>query len=247
MIKIGINQGIFIAAAAYEPATDKSNARLRITFEENAGVKYANAFDRMNADEAVESLPTRDIVIFAPSKPLEKDGRGNARTQEQKVNMINLDLTSTKAILLHLLGGYMTAKDAVLKLYDGIAIDGSNYNDQIIKEPIYQAVFKNMADQFIAKLKAANVFGATDKLFRLLLVRQDAANAFPTFRKRHVTENPFWEPMEIDEKASQVHFTEYEIQSGLNSDLPVKKSQADKPADQSGGGQAPLTAAGVFG
>jgi len=244
-IKIGINENIFIAGAVYEPATDKVNATLKITFEEAGVTKYANAFERLNADEAVETLPTREVVIFAPSKPLEKDQRGNTRTEEQKANVIMADITSTKAILLHLESGYMTSKEARLELYDGIDINGNNFNEKITQEPIANAIFKNMADQFIAKMKP--FFGKSDKLFRLLLVRQDVAKNFPAFRKKNITENPFWEPMEVKKEESKVAFTPYEIEGGLTHDLPVSKKGADKTKDQPNGGQAPLTAEGVFG
>lgn len=245
MIKIGINKGIFIAGASYEPATDKVGAHMKITFEEAGATKYANAFERMNADESVEHLPTRDVILFGPSKPLDKDQRGNTRTEEQKANVVNADITSIKSILLHLLYGFYTTKEARLELYDGIDIDGNNYNAKIIQEPIMNAVFKNMTDQFIAKMKP--YFGKSDAPFRLLLIRQDAAKNFPSFRRKNITENPFWEPMTVDEKESKVMFTPYEIENGLDSDLPIKKKQADNPSQQSNGGQAPLTADSVFG
>jgi hypothetical protein len=243
-IKIGINENIFIAGAEYIPATDKLSASVKIILEESGVTKYANAFERMNADEAVESLPTRELIIFSPSNPLDKDGRGNVRTEEQKANLVQGDINSTKAILLHLLTGYMTSKEARLELFEGIDINATNYNSQIIKPPIAQAIFKNMVDQFITKMKP--FFGDSTKLFRVLLVRQDAAKPFPTFRKRHIDENPFYEPMEVTKEQSKLMFTPYEIDNGLDNDLPVKKKTADDPSKQGNGGAAPLTAETVF-
>lgn len=242
MIKIGINNDIFINTAAFEP----ENTRLRITFEENGGTKYASVFDRMNADEAVESLPTRDIMLFAPQEPDEKDGRGNKRTEEQKVNLINSNLTTLKAQLLHILTGYMTTADAKLNLYEGLNIDANNYNTQIVKKEVFLGVAKNMFTQFIVKMKP--FFGDTSKLFRLLLVRQDVTNAYPTLRRKYINENPFWEPMEVKAEESKLKFTVYEIKDGLDNDLPVSKKDADKAGKSSGAADdKPLTAEGVFG
>lgn len=245
MIKIGINKNIFINTAVIEPATETSGIRLKITFEEAGGTKYANAFERLNADEAVETLPTRDIIVFAPFEPQEKDGRGNKRTEEQKIALINTDITSIKAILQHILLGYMELKDAKFDMYEGLGVDANNYNSMMIKKATFTGVAKNMFTQFIDKMKP--FFGKEDKLFRLLLVRQDAANAYPTLRKRYIGENPFWESMDVDEKATKVAFTPYELKEKLNDDMPASRKDADKTGKGKGGEETTHTAESVFG
>lgn len=243
MIKIGINENIFLKGIAY----DATKNWCTITFEEAGGIKYASTFDRMNADTAVESLPTRDLRIFCPLEPFKEDAKKNPRTLQQRVGDINNSLMSIKAIYLHLLYGYMTEKEAALtNMYANLGIDANNYDTLIVQPEVFTKAFKQMSEQFIEK--ATPVLGKEDKLFRLLLVRQDAANAFPTFRKKYIVENPFWESMTIPKEQSKVAFTDYELKEGLNLDIPASRSDADKKGTTQGKqGDAPLTPEGVFG
>lgn len=244
MIKIGINENIYLKSIGY----DNEKNWCTITFEEVGGPKFASTFDRMNADTAVESLPTRDIRIFCPLEPFKEDAKKNVRTLQQRVTDINNSLMSIKAIYLHLLYGYMTEKEARLdKMYADLGIDANNYDTLIVQKEVFTKVFKQMSEQFIEK--ATPFLSKEDQLFRLLLVRQDAANAFPTFRKKYITENPFWESMTIPKEQSKVSFTEYELKEGLNSDIPASRNDADKKGasnTQQQGGTA-LTPEGVFG
>lgn len=244
MIRVGINESVFIRDAKLETET----TRLRITFEEDGPVKYANAFERMNAEDAVEHLPTRDILLFPTIPPDEKDAKGNMRTLEQKVGMINSSHTSLKAQLRSILMGYMTSKDATLDLYAGLNIDANNFNERIILKENVIGVCKNMFLQFIQKMQPF-LLGEASAKFRLLLVRQNAANNFPTLRSNYVTENPFWEPMEIKKEESKVTFTPYEIKEGLDNDLPASRKDADKTKGRSSdkGGEPARTAEDVFG
>jgi hypothetical protein len=244
MIKIGINENIFIRDAKY----NAENNRLTITFEESGGTKYASVFDRLNADEAVETLPTRELILFCPMEPKAKIGEKD-RTLEQRMNAITGDITSVKAILQHIMGGYMTKDEFKFDMYENIpTIDANSYPAEIIKVPIFTQVFKNMCTQFIEKMKP--YLGDETKLFRLLLVRQDANNAFPTFRRKYIKENPFYESMEIPKESSKVMFTPYELKEGLDSDIPATRSDADKKGGDNKGnnsGAGPMTAANVFG
>lgn len=245
MIRIGINESIFIADAAF----DATNYRLKITFEETGGTKYASMFARMNAAEAVENLPTRDITLFAPMKPDDEDAKGNKRTLEQKVKMVNSNLTATKAQLLHILYGYLPKAEAVLPMFDGLAIDENNYSTQIVKEEIFKGVFKNLATGFIAKIKPFLNKSEEQYLFRLLLVRQSPEKNFATLRSVNIIENPFWESMSVPKASSQLAFTPGEIKDGLDNDLPVSRSDADKKATSQPTGQQPpaQTAKDIFG
>lgn len=245
-IKIGINENIFIAATKY----NEEKNWFTITFEENGGTKYANMFERMGAEEAVETLPTRDMMLFVPSEPklVYKNSKNEdvKRTEEQRINIINTDMTSTKAILLHLLTGFMTAKEAALDMYQGTGIDANNYAQMMLKPEVFTKVFKNMCMEFTKKITP--FFGDTSKLFRFLLLRRDAANAYPEFRKKYITENPFWEPMEIAKEASKVAFTLYELREKLDDDMPASRADADKkPGNTGGPSQPPMTASAVFG
>lgn len=247
MIKIGINENVFYHGASY----DEEKNWLTVTFEQKSdGPKFASAYDRLNADEAVENLPTKDLLIFVPKEPKLEYGEGKdkkTRTKEQRVTQITADITSVKAILIHIMEGYMTKEEFKFDMYAGLNITPDTYDDQILKANVFTGVFKNMATQFISKM--APYANKEDKLFRLLLVRQSPVQAFPTFRSKYVKENPFFESMEIPVASSKVAFTPYELKEELNSDLPVSRKDTDKKGNNGGGGSASteMTAAGVFG
>ncbi len=248
-IRVGINKDVFIREAKYD--TEKN--WLIITFEEAGGQKFANAFERLGADEAVESLPTKDMYIFAPNEPFaeSKDGK-KKRTIQQMADAVSRDITSTKAILQHLMGGYMTSAELAMPgltvMYAGTGMDANNYQEKIIKKEIYTLVHKNMSEFFIKMMTP--FFGQEDKLFALLLVRQNAKVPYPAFRQNYIKENPFFEPMEGFNLGTKLAFTPYEIKEGLDNDLPVSRSDADKKSGETGapsGGGKPMSAAEAFG
>jgi len=221
MIRIGINENIFFAGAEL----DEANARLKLTFEEAGGTKYKSAFAMMEAEEAVENLPTRDIILFAPMKPDDEDAKGNKRTIEQKVKSVQGQLTAVKAQLLHIMYGYMPKAEAALTMFDGLPINEENYSTQLITEPVFKGAFKNLAKGFITKMRP--FFAKPDLLFRLLLVRQSPEKNFATLRSVNIAENPFWESMEIPKEKSQLAFTIAEMKDGLDNDIPVSRKDAD--------------------
>lgn len=248
-IRVGINKDVIIRTASYE--TDKN--WLVIQFEELGGQKFANAFERLGADEAVETLPTKDMYIFAPNEPFteSKDGK-KKRTLQQQSDAVTRDITTTKAILQHLMAGYMVEAERKMPgaevMYVGTGLDANNYQEKIIQKSIFTLVHKNMCMFFIEKMTP--YFGREDMAFALLLIRQDAKTPYPSFRKNFIKENPFWESMEAFNTGTKLGFTAYEIKEGLDNDLPVSRSDADeknKGAGDSGGGQKPMTAAEAFG
>lgn len=240
-IGIGINENVYISKAEVD---DKGT--LSIGFEEAGaakGTKVANPFDNIALDgEVSEKSFDMTVKLFPPLPPKE----GNDRTEEKNVELLVGDINKTKGIILHLLKGYMTADQlkGLINPFRGLPIDKDNFNQQVQKKEILEGIHRNMCTDFTAAIKP--FVGKTDRLFRLLLVRQSKDKHFATFRGRFLEDNPFWESMDVPAEASKVKFTKYELDNGFDSAAPVKKDQA---ADQNSGstGEAPLSAASVFG
>jgi hypothetical protein len=211
---------------------------LSFVFEEAGNKdKPANPFDILNSEEVVETSSGLTVNLFQPNAPDKADF-----TEERKVDMVTNDVNSIKSILVHFLKGWMTSEQVKGRImpFTGVPIDATNYNQQILKPDILAAIQKNMATTFI---QIITPLLSEAKPFRLLLIRQSTDKHWPTFRKRYIEENPFWESMEIPKEASKLKFTADEKGKKLNDPtVTVKKDAVDKPIDQ-----APVTAANVFG
>lgn len=244
MIKVGINENVFLKSAAIDP----EKGRLTIVWSEIADKPF-DPFESLQDDEVKEPASSLETNLFPPKlgdKAMEKSA-------EKRTDMARADLNSTKGILQHIMKQYMTI-DQMPKLgavmFNGLPIDKDNFDKQIQKPEILEGAFRNMANQFIAAMKP--FMGDQNLKMRLLLVRQSKEKHFATFRNKYLDENPFLESMDIPTGVSKVKFTKYETDFGLNDGTPIARDAADKPAPGnantqagSNGGQA-LTVDNVF-
>lgn len=249
MIGIGINENVFLSNAELD-----QKGTLGVTFEEAGKAdkpKVESLFDVVaSTDEVIETEHGMTIKLFPPLPPKE----GNDRTEEKNVELLVSDINKTKGVLLHLLHGYFTKDDIKkaggLNPFKGLPITKENFNAMIQKKETLEGIHRNLATDFLNIIRP--VLGKSDKTFRLLLVRQSKDKHFASFRGKFIEENPFWESMEIPKEASKVKFTAYELTNKLDDATPVAKDQqkqgtAGGAQTTSGPGQAPLTAANVFG
>ncbi len=240
MIQIGINENVYLEKAILD---DKNS--LELVFAEVSAVeKPTSLFANVASDDVVENH-SMGVRLFPPLPPKKED-----LTAEKKLDLVVGDINKTKGILLHILKGYFTADELKklfgLNLYAGLPIDENNFNQQILIKEVLEGVHKNMARLFLEKIKP--VLNDRTKAFRLLLVRQSKDKHYATFRGKWIEDNPFYESMEIPKEASKVKFTPYEIEQGLTHGTPVSKdAAADKKDGSKSGGEAPLSAANVFG
>lgn len=244
-IGIGINQNVYIKSVEL----DKEGV-LSISFAENTPEAKMTIFDALQSGEVVHSGSTREVKMFSPLVPFEKDSKGNMLTEDKRLQSVQRDLNKTQAILIHILKAY-TTKDSYLRIgaesFSGIDIDKENYGAQLVKKEILQAIHRNRCRVFMEELQP--FVGDETLLFRLLLLRQSKDKHFATFRGAYIEENPFYEPMEIPEKDSKVKFTPGEIKEGLNDPTPSSRADAadKKDNDNKGGGGTTVSAANIFG
>jgi hypothetical protein len=240
MIGVGINENVFLEKVAL----NEKNV-IEITFQEAGKVKEkpASMFASVAGDEIQEGQMGMSIRLFPPLPPQKED-----MTDEKKRDLIDADINKTKAIIRHLLLGYLTSADLVgmwASSFDGLPIDESNYKEQFLKKEILEGIHRNMGRIFIEKITP--FLNDQERKFRLLLVRQSREKHFATFRGRYIEDNPFFESMEIPADHSKVKFTPYELSEGLNSGVPIPKEAADKKDTGSNAPNPPMTVGNVFG
>lgn len=234
---VGISENVILQNAQLD---DKN--WLTITFRQLQETEF-NPFAALSSNEVEEKPKTDiDIKIFNPKVPDATDRKGNTRTEQQIVDMIQNDVNRTKGVLLHLAEGYLT-KDQIdfSGMYDGTGMDADNFNQKLRDQAVLTLIHKNMCIAWINMVKP--FLGDEQYKFRLLLLRTSKDKHFATFRDKYIKENPFWESMEIPATASKVKFSAYELTQGLNDGTPTARSEADKPkADDT-----PVEATSVFG
>lgn len=248
-IDIGINEGVYLSKVHLN---DK--ATLELTFDEVDKVdkKAMNPFDMLNADTVVDQEVGKTIRIFPPSAPKE----GNDRTEEANIEMLVADINGTKAILMHILKRYLTSDqiEGKFKPFDGLLIDASNFSTQIQKPEILRGAHTNLARSFMQLV--APFVNKPEFSSRLLLVRQSVDKNFPTFRKKYLDENPFYEDSIIKRtedpttNQSKVKFTQWEKDNKFDSAAVIEKDAKKGTTSSSGGtvaSQPALTVGNVFG
>ena len=238
MIRIGITENVYIA----DVKMDEKNALL-ITFEETGKedkVTVDNYFDNIASDEVIETERGTIIRIFPPLPPKADNGR----TQEKNVELLVSDINKAKGIVIHILKVFYTMDDLRGKInpFASLPIDKDNFDVQVQKKEILEGVHRNICKAFVDLIKP---FLAEKKPVRLLLVRQSQDKHYATFRNRYLDEQPFIESMEIPAAASKLKFSSYEIEKGLDNDIPVRKP--DGAVAGAAPATAPLTVTNVFG
>jgi hypothetical protein len=234
-IGVGINEDVFISKIEQ----DLTSKAIIISFahkDDKVGTAV-NYFEMLQADTIVEASNGTGIRLFAPNEPKAD------KTEEQRIQFAAGDIAATRAIIEHIMQGYMPSDVASAKnvVYENTGIDQNNFTQKIVQKPVLLAIHENLTRHFINGMK--EFVGKPDLLFRLLLVRQSKDNPYPTFRKRYISDNPFWESMDVPADQSKVKFTSYELKEGLDSNAPApSKSDADKKQSN-----APTSASSVFG
>lgn len=230
MLRVGINNNILLAGAAIN-----EKGSLVISFrDKNAPVSEVNEDDFLNQAAGIKaSNGETNIIVW----PVSVENAG----QTKEVKAIANDLAGTRAVLEHLLQGYVTSDRAALNPYEGVdSVTTTSLQSQSVVDRIY----KNMTTQFVAKVNEIKDLIAVQE-FRLLLVRRSKANHYGTFRKNFISDNPFWESMTVPKENSRVKFTAYEIKNEYNNPDPIARPEAGDQAPIAEGADAAAAILGV--
>ena len=211
MIGVGINENVKL-----ENAVLNEKGTLEIFFAED-GTAKVNTADLLNQTAGVTGANDTRILLYVPNT--EYNG------EKREIKDIAIAIGGFRDQLEHILQGYLPSAEATLNPYEGIDIsDPTAFQESLKNQSTIDRIYKNLATQFIEKL--SNMRDAlSTKLFRLKLIRQSAAKHYGTLPSRFISNNPFWEPMEIPKDRSRVKFTKYELDKGLDNGNPVKKDE----------------------
>lgn len=211
MIKVGINENVYIKDTKMVTENDKKRYTVTIAeVTEEAGPK--SILEEFNASEEVSSFTESTIALWPfDTKPVNDETPFSAEVAKSRIDEV-------KEPLNHILLGYMTKDKIKWNIFAGIPVTPDNVNTLIMQQETLNKVFDNICNQFTDMIKP---YLGPAKLFRFIGVRQSKKSHFPTFRKRFLADQPFWEPMEIPAEQSRLQFSSYEIKKGLDSDKPA--------------------------
>ena len=214
MIRVGIHEGVvLVSGAANEQGT------LQIIMKKVQQKSRMAILNSSSSDELNNREEEGKFLIFPVSNT---DWQG----QNKDADTIFTDIVAQKDMLNKILLGYYTQEQINWDIFKGVAITDANFNQQIVKEDVIKAIYKNIVDQFSAMI---NKLGAKkDKQFRLKLVRKSKKSHFPVFPKY----GEFWESMEVPADQSQIEYTKSEIKNGYNSPDVVEEESDEVSEDE---------------
>lgn len=219
MIKIGINNNVVLTKVSRD-----EKMVLAVTFKES-GEKQDDLFAMFESGEETNMSEGTTIRIW-PIDNKKPDGSGETMDADGMIKRINTE----KDVLSHILKGYMISGDIKWDLFTGTGIVGgdvASLRERIVQSSVVEKIWDNLTSQFVAYVQKLEAEGRLSEPMRLLLVRQSKAKAYSAFRKNFIKDNPFFEPMSIPAENSNLKFTKYEKDNGLDSDEVVAKSEAD--------------------
>lgn len=225
-LRVGINNNVLLNGASIN---DKGT--LVLSFSQ-AG-RVSDEDDMLSKVAQVKTSNVSNMMLF----PVSVDRSGVAK----EVKQIAGSLRGLREQLEHFLAGYLTTADATLQPYADI--DTTNQDAFIAalgQQATVTKIYNNLTTQFIAKLNQIGQTRLNAEAFRLLLVRRSPTNHYGALRSMFIQDNPFWEPMRVPQKDSQLRFTKYEIGKGYDNGDPVAQTDADATDTTTGGSAADL-------
>lgn len=193
---IGVNENVVLSKAV-----KNDQGTLIVGFSEYGEV---NPLEALNAAGSTQlEKAERDITVW----PIKKDSfAGVPLAYDELMKKI----AEVKDPLAHILQAHLPTSSIKWDIFKGTNVTAENIQTSLAEN--IDRIYDNIVTQFCTMAKP--ILGKTP--VRLLLLRQSAAKAFPTFRKRWLDSQPFIEPMTVPASASKVKFSKYELEKGLN-------------------------------
>lgn len=216
MLKVGLYENIQLTKVT---KNDKGTLILGLKkLEQNllAGLNDSSADSATVGNE-------QDVMVLTPYATA---FGGEADTAENNLTK----LKEIKDMLTHILLGYMTAdKITGWNILHNTGVTPENLADKLTQQGTVDLIYANIVNQFIAM--ASPVTGPSSPLFRCLFIRTSKLKHFPTFRRKYLADNPFWEPMTVPAGQSKLKYTKWEMDNGYNNGNRVEQSTADTTSD----------------
>lgn len=179
-----------------------------------------SAFDEGSAMERAEN----GIIQFCPSV---KGFDGKAKTATQ----IGQDINNFKSILADILSVFMPSDKAKVALNAEVMFRGLGINKEtqgtlatrLLDQNFVNAVYVNISNAFLAV--AAPFMGSVP--FRVKLRRTSKAKSFATIPYKGQVPEVWIEPMTVPKGSSQISWSKWELDNGMNSGAKVETDSTD--------------------
>lgn len=195
-------------------------------------VDATQTFDEFSDEGIPVDMKTEsdsNLLIFCPGVPGFKEKDGTELSDARKADFIKQDFETFRHQLGQILGAYTAIKNLSFAPYKNTGITKENWAQEFLDENQRKKIYDNYIDQFIPMITP--FLNRDDMPVRLKLVRQSAAKHYATIPSRYITDNPFIEPMAIPKEASQLKFSKYEKDKGLDNGDPIAQNTADPIPD----------------
>jgi hypothetical protein len=221
-MKVGIHENIVLQKAALN---EKGTMAFVFRPKKLEGEKTGDSFfqEEQSAEVTSDGNNGAVILFFCPKMPTFKKKDGDALSNEEILEFVQKDLNTVSNVYSHILAQYMSLKDIKFRPYDGTGVTAQNWKTALLDNDNIAAVYKNYSEQFANFI--APYADKDEHTMRLKLVRQSKDKHYATIPTRYLDTQPFLEPMTIPADRSQVKFTKYEIDKGLNSGEPVGQGE----------------------
>lgn len=235
MIGIGINEGVTLDKVEI---LDKEG-KVSIDFTFSDGVKSDDMFDEQYDDNGmlITAGGPRTIKLWPLTAPKEVDASGTTKTVAQRIDESFKATQEYQNLFTQFARCYITSDKIKFERFRGLPVNKDN-KTSLLDDNILLGVTTNLANQFIAM--CGEFFGKPGHELRILLRRQSAAKAFPTFRDKFLQDQTFVEMMSVPKKDSKIAWMKYELTKGLDSAAPAQ-STTDAVTDA-----APVDVASLF-
>ncbi len=216
MVGIGINENVTLDKVEI---LDKEG-KVSIDFTFSDGAKSEDMFDEQyDADGMlITGSGPRTIKLWPLTAPKEVDASGSTKTVAQRIDESFKATQEYQNLFTQFARCYVTSDKIKFDRFRGLPVNKDN-KTSLLDDNILLGVTTNLANQFIAM--CGEFFGKSGHELRLLLRRQSAAKAFPTFRDKFLQDQIFVEQAIIPKASSKIAWMKYEITKGLDNATPA--------------------------
>jgi hypothetical protein len=227
MVGIGINENVTLDKVEI---LDKEG-QVSIDFTFSDGIKGDDMFDEQYDENGmiITADGPRTIKLWPLKAPKETKTDGTTVTMAQRIDESFKATQEYQNFFTQLARCYVTG-DKIKGAFDrfrGLPVNKDN-KTSLLDDAVLLGVTTNLTNQFIAL--CGEFFGKPGNELRLLLRRQSAAKAFPTFRDKFLQDQTFVERMDVPKASSAIAWMKYEITKGLNSSVPAPTDTDPIPA-----------------
>lgn len=233
-IGIGINEDVVLKNLELVPVESKDGGdpknSLVFTFRplEDDSESSDNFFDQQEEldDEGyvITGSSGSSIRVFQIEPRTADKLDGTQRTPTEVHKMAQDDISDLRNLLTNIAKTYVTKDKINFKPFDNTGITRENIGSMLATKSSMAKIFTNLCSQLVEIVKP--YLNKPEDAVRLLLVRQSLKKAYPTFRKKFVNNHPVMETAQIPLESSKLAFTSYEIEKGLDTDMPYSDNNA---------------------